>query len=86
VALVTGGSRGIRVNGVSPGYIETDSARLYAGPEYESRVRAEWIAGAPLGRMGRPEDIANVIAFLCSVETSFICGQTIVVDGGRTLW
>ena len=77
--------RGVRVNGVCPGYIETDSARLYAGPEYATRVRAEWIASTPLGRIGQPEDIASVIAFLCSAEAGFICGQTIVVDGGMTL-
>jgi enoyl-[acyl-carrier protein] reductase III len=77
--------RGVRVNGVCPGYIETDSARLYAGPDYATRVRAEWIASTPLGRIGQPEDVANVIAFLCSAEAGFICGQTIVVDGGVTL-
>jgi enoyl-[acyl-carrier protein] reductase III len=77
--------RGIRVNGVCPGYIETDSARLYAGPEYATRVRDEWIASTPIGRIGQPEDVAGVIAFLCSAEAGFICGQTIVVDGGLTL-
>ena len=78
--------RRIRVNGVNPGYVETDSARMYVGAEYESRVRGEWIAATPLGRLGTPEDVANVIAFLCSDAAGFICGQTIVVDGGRTLW
>jgi enoyl-[acyl-carrier protein] reductase III len=77
--------RRIRVNGVNPGYVETDSARMYAGPDYESRIRPEWIAATPAGRIGRPEDVANVIAFLCSDEAGFICGQTIVVDGGLTL-
>jgi enoyl-[acyl-carrier protein] reductase III len=77
--------RGIRVNGVNPGYIETDSSRLYAGAEYESRVKREWIERTPLGRIGTPEDVANVVAFLCGEQSSFICGQILVVDGGVTL-
>lgn len=78
--------RRIRVNGVNPGYIETDSARLYAGPEYETRVRDEWIRATPAARLGRAEDVAGVIAFLCSEDSDFVLGQTIIVDGGRTLW
>ncbi len=77
---------GIRVNGVNPGFIETDSARFYAGPDYETRVRAEWIRQTPAGRIGRPEEVASAISFLCSEESSFVYGQTIVVDGGHTLW
>jgi hypothetical protein len=60
-------------------------ARLYAGAEFESRVRAELAAATPLGRLATPDEVANVIRFLCSQEASFVCGQTIVVDGGRTL-
>ena len=76
--------RRIRVNAVNPGYIETDSSRFYAGPDYDTRAQ-EWAAQTPLGRIGRPEEVAGAIAFLCSQEASFILGQTIVVDGGRTL-
>lgn len=76
---------GILVNGVNPGYIETDSSRMYAGPEYETRIKAEWTAQTPVGRIGRPEDVAEVITFLCSSAASFVCGQVILVDGGLTL-
>lgn len=75
---------GIRVNGVNPGYVVTDSAKTYAGPDFE-RIRTEWEAATPAGRMAEPEEIAAVIAFLCSSEASFVYGQTLIVDGGLTL-
>lgn len=75
----------IRVNGVNPGYVETDSARMYAGPDYETRVKAEWSASVPLGRVAEPSEVASVIAFLCSPDASYITGETILVDGGLTL-
>lgn len=77
-------AEGIRVNGVNPGYVVTDSAKTYAGADFE-RIRLEWEASTPAGRMGEPEEIASVIAFLCSREASFVYGQTLVVDGGLTL-
>ena len=76
---------GIRVNGVSPGYIDTRSARYYAGDAFESRERVQWATQTPLGRLGTADEVAAVIAFLASDEASFITGQTIVVDGGLTL-
>ena len=76
--------RGITVNAVNPGLVETDSARFYGGDGYEAR-KAQVIQATPKGRVGRPEDIAKVIAFLCSEEAEWICGQTIVADGGLTL-
>lgn len=82
------GPKGIRVNGVNPGFIDTDSARMYAehaSGGWEKQVENEWLPRLPAGRIGRAEEIAEVIAFLCSPEASYILGQTIVVDGGHSL-
>ena len=73
---------GINVNCIAPGAIETPIYRVGKTPE---QIEG-WLAtarGAPAGRVGDPQDIANVALFLASDDSSFICGETIVVDGGR---
>ena len=72
---------GIRVNGIAPGYIRTAQAlseEHSLGPEGLERA-AEFI---PMGRVGEPEDVADVIVFLASEEARYITGQVLVVDGG----
>jgi len=75
------GPLGIRVNAVCPGFIETPMlADALAVPE----VKTAFVAAAPLGRLGQPEEIGATVAFLMSPKASFITGTQIVVDGGVT--
>ena len=74
------GPLGVTVNAVAPGVIETPLTRAYMDAHPE-RVEAT-IANTPLRRIGQPEDVAGVVAFLASDAARFITGQTIVVDGG----
>ncbi len=69
---------GIRVNGISPGLIETDMGHYKSDDEM-----AKVIDRTPMGRMGKPEEIAKAAAFLASDEASYITGHIMVVDGGR---
>lgn len=70
-------SRGITVNAVAPGMIETDMTAVI--PE---KAKDAMMASIPAGRAGKPEEIANVVAFLASEEAAYITGQVISVDGG----
>ena len=74
------GSRGITVNAVAPGYIETDMTA--ALPE---SARQSMLATVPLGRPGQPEDVARAVAFLASDEAAYITGQVLCVDGGMAM-
>lgn len=74
------GSRGITVNAVAPGLIETEMTA--ALPE---QLKKEIMARIALGRFGKPEDVARVILFLASEEAAYITGQVIAVDGGITM-
>lgn len=74
---------GITVNAVAPGPTETELFRANNPPGSEGEAR--YLSGVPLGRLGRPEEIAAAIGFLLSESSGFITGQTLFVDGGASL-
>lgn len=75
-------SDGIRVNGIAPGFVDTKLTKVTT--ENEKRLNAT-LASIPQRRLGTPNDIAGVALFLASPLASYICGQTLIVDGGLTL-
>jgi len=77
-ALELAGRR-IRVNAVAPGYVETDMTAVHLG-DPETRQRA--LSRHPLGRLGRVEDVAKVVTFLCTEASEFMTGQSLNVSGG----
>jgi len=77
------GRHGITVNAVAPGWIVTEMARVGRSEhEFEARVR-NMSDRTMVGRTGRPEDIANAVAFLAAPESAFVTAQVLTVDGGR---
>ena len=78
-----GREHGIRANSISPGLIETNQTReQLKDPEWASAMLGKTL----LGRLGRPEEVANVALFLASKESSYVTGVDIVVDGGMKVW
>lgn len=77
-------AEGVTAVGVCPGPIDTDSFRYYAGAAWEDYAR-QWLAQTPSGAYPTPDEVAEVMAFLCSKQSRAINGQTIVVDGGLSL-
>jgi NAD(P)-dependent dehydrogenase (short-subunit alcohol dehydrogenase family) len=80
-AALEGAAFGIRVNAVAPGPVETAMLDRFAG---SAERKAGLAAGVPLKRVGRPEEIADVIVFAASDKASFLTGQVIAVNGGKT--
>ncbi len=74
------GSRNITVNAVAPGYITTDMTN-----ELNDEVKEQLKSSIPLGRLGTPDDVANLVCFLASDEAGYITGQTFNVDGGMVM-
>ena len=73
----------IRINAICPGIIDTEMMDRFTGGTPEGRDRV--IAQEPIGRMGRPEEIAASVVWLCSDAASFVTGHALVADGGQTL-
>jgi NAD(P)-dependent dehydrogenase (short-subunit alcohol dehydrogenase family) len=80
-AALEGAAFGVRVNAVAPGPIETAMLGRFTG---SAERKAGLVAGVPLKRVGRPEEIADVIVFTASDKASFLTGQIIAVNGGKT--
>lgn len=72
---------GVRVNAISPGVIDTPYHEQFSTPE----AMKAYVGGIPLGRVGTPEEVARIIAFLASAAASYLCGETIEINGGMLM-
>ena len=73
----------IRINAVAPGIIDTSMIQRFSG--YTPEGRQAMISQEPVGRMGKPKEIAAAVIWLCSDAASFVTGHTMVIDGGQTM-
>lgn len=73
-------SRGIRVNAIAPGFIQTDMTDVL-----KDEIKDELVKNIPLGSLGSPRDISNLVNFLASKESDYITGEVIKVDGGMAI-
>jgi NAD(P)-dependent dehydrogenase (short-subunit alcohol dehydrogenase family) len=80
-AALEAASFGVRVNAVAPGPTETGMLNRFTG---SADRKAALLSGVPLGRIGQPEEIARAIVFLASDQASFVTGQVLTADGGKT--
>ena len=76
-------AQNVRVNAVCPGYIDTPMMGRFTGGTAEGRAKV--IAEEPVGRMGKPEEIAAAVVWLCSDAAAFVIGHAMVIDGGQTV-
>jgi len=78
------GRRGVRVNAVAPTYIETPLTKF--GIEESPEMYRTWLEMTPMGRVGQPDEIGSVVAFLASDAASLMTGAIVLVDGGYVCW
>jgi NAD(P)-dependent dehydrogenase (short-subunit alcohol dehydrogenase family) len=76
-------AQNIRVNAVCPGYIDTPMMNRFTGGTAEGRAKV--VSEEPIGRMGRPEEVASAVLWLCSDAAAFTVGHALVMDGGQTV-
>ena len=74
--------KGIRVNAIAPGYFLSDMTKQFT--ETNPELAADWVSRIPMGRMGEPEDLHGLVAFLASDASRYTTAQSVVIDGGYT--